>query len=157
IKLPPLRERRDDILSLAQHFLQKYNEAYGTHKRLSRGAAEALCAYPFPGNVRELEGTIKNAIVLSESDVLDAYISSILQSPSGGDTGLAPEGTRKDLAAEVKALEKRLLLEASRRCSTTREMADYLGTSQPSVVRKLRRHRIRAVGRGRGSRRSMQD
>jgi DNA-binding NtrC family response regulator len=71
IRLPPLREREDDVLALAQHFLQRYAEATGRPTpRLSPEAALCLTRYDWPGNVRELEHAIERALVLEEDDVI---------------------------------------------------------------------------------------
>ncbi len=138
IRLPPLRARRADVLALAQHFVKRYNELYGTDKRLGRRAAEWLLRHDFPGNVRELEGRIKNAVVMSEEAVLDDHLVGV-----GDPASSPPPGSRPGtLEAELARVERRLLQEAALVCRSTREMARYLGTSQPTVVRKLRRHGI---------------
>jgi two-component system response regulator HydG len=72
IRLPPLRERRDDIPLLAEHFLRLYSARNGRHLAgLSRGAGEALVRYDWPGNVRELENTMERAVVLCRSDTIE--------------------------------------------------------------------------------------
>ena len=71
IKTPPLRERRDDIPSLAEHFLQKYNDRLGkTVNSISSDALEISKKYDYPGNVRELENIIERAVVLCQEEVL---------------------------------------------------------------------------------------
>jgi DNA-binding NtrC family response regulator len=71
IELPPLRERGDDALLLANHFLNKFARSMQRDaKRLSREAAQALTEYDWPGNVRELEHAIEHAVVLSQKDVI---------------------------------------------------------------------------------------
>lgn len=71
IPLPPLRERKDDIPLLAQHFLQRYNkENHKTISTISDKAMELLCSYSWPGNIRELENAIERAVVLSYQPVL---------------------------------------------------------------------------------------
>ncbi len=73
VHLPPLREREDDVLRLAQHFLQKYAEVMGRPTpRLAPDAALCLTRYDWPGNVRELEHAIERALVLDEGDVVSA-------------------------------------------------------------------------------------
>lgn len=69
IYLPPLRERKDDIPLLVEHFLQKYNEENDKHiQAVAPDAMELLMKYHWPGNVRELENAIERAVVLAESD-----------------------------------------------------------------------------------------
>ena len=73
VNLPPLREREDDVLRLAQHFLQRNSEIAGRPTpRLAPDAAMALTRYSWPGNVRELEHAIERAMVLHEGDVITA-------------------------------------------------------------------------------------
>ena len=94
IVVPPLRTRREDILPLAAHFFDKH----GTERsvRLSAAAADALVAYDFPGNVRELERLVEGAVALAQSDVVTLeelparvqreYQDIVLPSLSRGDT-----------------------------------------------------------------------
>jgi len=71
INVPPLRDRRDDIMLLAEHFIERNNRRLGTSIRdVDQKARKLLLNYPWPGNVRELENTIERAVVLSESDVI---------------------------------------------------------------------------------------
>lgn len=72
LHLPPLRQRRDDIPLLAEHFLQRIGEIRGEGpKQLTEAALEALIAYPWPGNVRELENAIERAIILTPGAAID--------------------------------------------------------------------------------------
>jgi two-component system response regulator AtoC len=71
INVPPLRDRRDDIMLLAEHFIERNNGRLGTKIcDVDQKARKLLLNYPWPGNVRELENTIERAVVLSESDVI---------------------------------------------------------------------------------------
>ncbi|MBI5286888.1 MAG: sigma-54-dependent Fis family transcriptional regulator, partial [Deltaproteobacteria bacterium] len=71
IKIPPLRERREDIPMLVDYLLQKFQEETGLEqKALSQGAMEALKAYDWPGNVREMENILKRAALLSPNPVI---------------------------------------------------------------------------------------
>jgi DNA-binding NtrC family response regulator len=74
LTLPPLRERGEDILLLAQHFLQHYNKKHGKEGlRLSEEAEGALLSHDFPGNVRELENLIHRAVITAEGEALAAF------------------------------------------------------------------------------------
>src|SRR5690606_7279938 len=69
IRLPPLRERREDIPHLIDHFLDKYNsENARSLRKISRDMLNLLMRYPWPGNVRELENVIERAVVLSRDE-----------------------------------------------------------------------------------------
>jgi DNA-binding NtrC family response regulator len=70
VVLPPLRERREDILALAEHFLGRFGGKHGRTLRLSPEALERLLRYPWPGNVRELENAIQRTAILARSDAV---------------------------------------------------------------------------------------
>lgn len=75
IHLPPLRERRTDITLLADHFLEKYNNAYDkTIKRISTPAINMMMSYHWPGNARELENCIERAVLSTTNDVIQAHV-----------------------------------------------------------------------------------
>ena len=121
ITLPPLRERRDDILPLAQHFLAKYTPAFGVAPELSTAAVRALLTFDWPGNVRELESAIVRAVHLARDGVIEA-----------ADLGL-PGGARQDGApmtfatARPYKAEKAQVLEAFERQYIARLMTEHKG------------------------------
>ena len=73
LKLPPLRERPDDVSLLLQHFLQKFSPAQGTTKELTLDADRALQMYHWPGNVRELENVVERAILLAGNGLIGIH------------------------------------------------------------------------------------
>jgi len=89
IQLPPLRERGDDVLLLARHFLHEFADKYQTDtEELSKAARQKLQAYHWPGNVRELRHTLERAVIMSEGPVLapdDFSFSPPLQAPAQQD------------------------------------------------------------------------
>src|SRR5260370_256565 len=71
---PPLRERREDVPLLAQHFLTRFNQRNGTRRTLTQGALEKMVAYDFPGNVRELENIIEQEVDEAEKGAIEASV-----------------------------------------------------------------------------------
>jgi PAS domain S-box-containing protein/TyrR family helix-turn-helix protein len=144
IKIPPLRERPDDTFDLANYFLRKYNETYTSDKQLSYSAIEMLQAYPFHGNVRELKNLVKKAVVLSEERNLDEFIQKSLGYETSEEFRTVANRTAAPsiLTVKLKETESKILKTAFMQCKSTREIAKYLGISQPSVVRKLKKYGI---------------
>ena len=116
IHLPPLRERRSDIILLADHFVGIYNAAYGKRvKRISSAAINMMMAYHWPGNVRELENCIERAILTSTDEVLHAYsMPPSLQTSDETNTAILPrEGA--SLKTMVDSYERELIIDALKR------------------------------------------
>jgi PAS domain S-box-containing protein len=144
IKIPPLRERPEDIFELANSFLRHYNRKYKQKKKLNPLALSLLQSYSFAGNVRELKNIIKKAVVMSEGDVIDTVILSSIGKEVLEDRWEVRGSDKKinNLVDMLSALEKELLKNAMRHCKSTREMALFLNISQPTVVRKLKKHSL---------------
>ena len=144
IKIPPLRERPEDIFELANSFLRHYNRKYKQKKKLNPLALSLLQSYSFPGNVRELKNIIKKAVVMSEGDVIDTVILSSIGKEVLEDRWEVRGSDKKinNLVDMLSALEKEMLKNAMRHCKSTREMARFLNISQPTVVRKLKKHSL---------------
>jgi Nif-specific regulatory protein len=109
IHLPPLRERKSDILLLAEHFLEKFESEHGKRiRRISTPAIDMLMSYHFPGNVRELENAIERAVLACDSNVIHGHhLPPTLQTAevSGTVTSLS-------LASAVEAFERGLIQDA---------------------------------------------
>jgi len=97
IELPPLRDRREDVLPLAQHFIRKYNEENGRHvaDQIAPEVLSLLESYSWPGNVRELENAIERAVVIAPSD----EITRECLRPEIADPGSARSAARGDSGA----------------------------------------------------------
>ncbi len=145
IKIPPLRARPEDVVELVKNFLFTYNQTYRTEKQISSNAFDRLKNYHFPGNVRELDNLIRNAVVMSDTNVLDEYIQDYINDARLRDKGNSRAPTRGrgiSLLNKMEEAELNLLQEALEQCNSTRAIAKYLGTSQATVVRKLRKHKL---------------
>ena len=145
IEVPPLRDRRDDILPLAQHFIEKFNQRYGKNKALSMELGRVLRSLDWPGNIRELENLIENLVVLVQSDVLLPEDLPPRYHEAGAD-GSAPQVVVNGLLPlkeAVRQVERQLLRLAQEQYTTTREIARALGVDQSTISRKLnaRMHR----------------
>jgi DNA-binding NtrC family response regulator len=110
LAVPPLRERVEDIPELARHFLTRFAAEEGRHiNRITGEALELLCAYRWPGNVRQLENAVFRAVVLAETDVIDRHqFPQVLATGSGFTAArVAPElppDSTEQIAAESPAL-----------------------------------------------------
>jgi PAS domain S-box-containing protein len=144
LRIPPLRERNEDIFNLAHYFLNTYNQTYDLKKRFSPQALEVLLSYQFPGNIRELKNIINSAVLMSEKDELEkSIVNAILDLKIEKNT--LPIGHGEDtqsLKKQLLSVEKTILTNALSRYRSTREIAKHLNLSQSSVVRKLKHHGI---------------
>jgi Nif-specific regulatory protein len=121
--LPPLRERRTDILLLAEHFLEKYAGQYGKQiRRISTPAIDMLVAYHWPGNVRELENWMERAVIVCSEEVIYSYhFPPTLQTAEATGTPV-----REPLKAAVARLERELIIDALKSTRGNRSKAARL-------------------------------
>jgi DNA-binding NtrC family response regulator len=148
LKIPPLRERPQDVIALAEHFVEKYARANGMPARpLSAEARAALAANRWPGNVRELENTLHRAVLLSSGESIDA---DALITPDGArlDEGgsavaamaaqTAEQVSRSLVGRTVAEVERELILETLKHCLGNRtHAANILGISIRTLRNKL--------------------
>lgn len=116
IHLPPLRERKPDILLLADHFVKRYSERYRTPiLRISTAAINMMMVYHWPGNVRELENCIERAVLTTTDQVIHGYnLPPTLQTSEETGTAIIPsEGG--SLKAMMDAYEREILIDALKR------------------------------------------
>ncbi|MFA6035298.1 MAG: sigma 54-interacting transcriptional regulator [Myxococcota bacterium] len=113
IHLPPLRERRSDILLLADYFVQKYNGMYNKKvRRISTEAINMMMMYHWPGNVRELENCIERSVLTSSDDVIHGFsLPPSLQTSDQTRTALLPE-KGANLRKMVESYERELIIDA---------------------------------------------
>jgi len=144
INIPPLRERLDDIFVLSNHFLQEYNKKFKQKKMISPLTLSLMQAYPFRGNVRELKNLIKKAVIMSEEENIDAFILSSIGNDVLEEWSQTKQKEKEinNLVDVLATLEREMLKTAKRYCRTTRDMAKFLNISQPSVIRKLKKHHL---------------
>jgi DNA-binding NtrC family response regulator len=144
LQLPALRERKDDIPLLANHFLNKYEKTLArSAMRFSKGAMRLILSYPWPGNVRELENTIERAAILAETDVIHSHdlpekLSGLAGAGGGGgfETGMTLEELERDHL-------KRVLNEVK---GDKVQAAQLLGIHLSTLYRKMQRYHLENEG-----------
>lgn len=140
IYIPPLRERKDDILLIAEHFLEKYSRMNKrTIKRISTPAIDALMSYHWPGNVRELENTIERAVLMCEGEVVYAHhLPPTLQTPETSRTQIDDS-----LKALVDKYEKEIISDALKTTSGNKtRAAELLKTTERIIGYKIDQYGI---------------
>jgi DNA-binding NtrC family response regulator len=140
IALPALRERREDIPSLIEHFVRKHAQRTGRKvDRIEDGVLTALQQYDWPGNVRELENTIERAVVLSNGPVITARAVSVLGSVAPQSSGLPSLRLRSNIEWVEKETIRRAL-ESAR--GVKKDAAELMGISQRALSYYLAKYRI---------------
>ncbi len=143
LEIPPLRDRREDIPLLVQHFIEKYCRENGKPiLRISESALKILLEYSWPGNVRELENVIERAIVLSRGDYIDESLFPDSVRPSDRIDLLLPEEDMP-FRERVLAFEKNLVIQALDRASgVQKKAAQYLGIKPTTLNEMIKRFGI---------------
>ena len=144
IHLPALRERGDDVLLLADHFVRQLGGNMGKPEPgLSREARDLLVAHSWPGNIRELENAIERALILAQGELISAGQLGIAPRLSRGaapPTTTSPEGERRTAAPALADMEKQMIVEALRRANGNKSRAAAaLGLSRTQLLRRVRR------------------
>ena len=140
IELPPLRERREDIPVLAEHFVRKHAQRIGRRiERLEDGVIAALQEYDWPGNVRELENTIERAVVLSPGPVLTAQSISVLGRLAPQGAGLPSLKLRQNIEWAERETIRRALESAG---GVKKDAAELMGISQRALSYYLAKYRL---------------
>lgn len=140
IRIPPLRERPEDISLLAFHFLQQLNEKYGRKFYLTPDAINVLECYPWPGNVRELQNIIERLVVTADHAAIDGGFVSQFLTFGSERKKMKPVVTRiMPLQEAMESVEEQLILLAMNQYKTTTKAAKALGISQSSVSRKYQK------------------
>ena len=152
LSIPPLRERKEDILPLARHFVElhaKRREA--PDKRLARAAEQLLVDHDWPGNVRELRNVMERAVVLAAGDEIGPEVLSddVKNKRDPDDTSIEnhhpplDSGRRLSPIVSLKDLERKAIVEAiSQLGNNVTKAAKHLGISKATLFRKLKKYRL---------------
>ncbi|MGH8665151.1 MAG: sigma 54-interacting transcriptional regulator, partial [Burkholderiales bacterium] len=141
IDVPPLSERRDDVELLGQNFLGELNTLEKASKRFTPGAIEALTAYHWPGNVRQLRNAVQRAFIMAEGNEIDEdclsfdAVSSAAAAPADGASVTVRVGT------SIAEMERKLIFATLDYCGGRREQAaELLGVSPKTLYNRLREY-----------------
>ena len=140
IFMPALRERKPDILLLAEHFVEKFEREHSKHiKRISTPAIDMLTSYHWPGNVRELENVMERAVLICDSNVVHGHhLPPSLQTAEGSDTI-----NRLSLASAMEAYERDLIQDALKTSRGNRaKAAKLLDTTERIIGYKIKKYGI---------------
>jgi transcriptional regulator with PAS, ATPase and Fis domain len=138
IKLPPLRERKDDIIPLLYHFLKIINKKYNVNKTLAPETIEVLKDYKWPGNIRELENLVENLVITSQEDIITKdnlpakLIDSNLTLPKFN-IDIMP------LKQAVELFENELIERAVMEFGSIRQAAIALDVNSSTISRKMQK------------------
>lgn len=150
LQLPPLRERREDIALLANHFLQKFSsENQRDIIEIDPAAMSMLTTWPWPGNIRELSNVIERAVVMNTGAVIFAEdLPAPLRQPVGGGSEIkATQPGERNLKEEIKREEKRIIIEVLEQHEGNRTRAALmLGISRRALMYKLQEYGIDTAG-----------
>lgn len=140
ITLPPLRDRKEDIPLLVDHFIEKYNKENKKNiKGINRAALDMLMAFNWPGNIRELENVIERSVVLCQKDLITTQeLPANLQAPA--ELNISSVGM--SLPELVESIEKQKIIDALAKCKTQKAAAKALGITERMLGYKIKNYKI---------------
>jgi two-component system NtrC family response regulator len=145
VVIPPLRERKEDVPALLEHFIKKYGVE--NRKKISGVSAEArdvLMRYSYPGNVRELENIIERAVVLSKGKTITSSDLPLHLRTTGSEEKICVKKSEGALTETLDTLERGLILEALKESGGVQtKAAEKLGISERVLRYKLKKYRIK--------------
>ncbi|WZL74485.1 sigma 54-interacting transcriptional regulator [Clostridiaceae bacterium 35-E11] len=140
LNIPPLRERRQDILPLVQHFLSVLNEKYQWNKFFHKDVLDTLYEYDWPGNVRELKNIVERVFIMSNQDNITVEDLPKSICAEREDKGLIKTDQIMPLKDAVALVEKQLIRSAFEKHGNVRSAAKVLGIDASTFVRKRRKY-----------------
>jgi transcriptional regulator with GAF, ATPase, and Fis domain len=148
ISVPPLRRRADDVLELAQHFLDRFNGETGRRIRgFSADALKLMKQYRWPGNIRELKNVIERAVVLARTEVIETDDLTLTSLATAGETGDVPITAAAYQPLTLDEVERRHILDTLTQTGWNKSRtAVILGIERSTLDRKIRRYNLQATG-----------
>lgn len=139
IEIPPLRERREDIPQMIQHFAEIFCTKHQIHKEFMTDTIRLMMEYEWPGNIRELQNVVENLIIMTNDAQItpDCLSSQFLKKRAKTEDFLSEEGEIIPLKEALQNTEKILISRAIEKYKSTRAAAEALGVNQSTIVRKM--------------------
>ncbi len=142
IHVPPLRERKEDILPLVLHYVSFFNQKYGMEKQLAADVMERLQQYSWPGNIRELHNVMERLVVTVDEQIVgERHMPDQIRMNGSGTNGIEVHKLMP-LKEALESVERDLLKLAKEKYDSTTRMADALGVNQSTISRKLQQYKI---------------
>lgn len=141
ILIPPLRERRDDILPILYHYLNKLNGAYSKRKTLSTEVIDLFCEYDFPGNIREMSNLVERLVVSAQEDRIEVHnLPEALTGPAARVVSPQSHSNTISLKDALKRHEKVIIEEALKKYRSQQEIAKVLKVDRATISRKVKKY-----------------
>lgn len=143
IEIPPLRKRKEDIVPIAHHYLQHFNELYEMKKSILEDALTELEEYCWPGNVRELRNVIERLVISGAGDAITKFqVQMCLGNNEDMFINDVFDDEESSLEKMMNDYEKHVLIKAIEKCGNASEAAKWLGVDKSTVSRKMKKHGI---------------
>ncbi|KIL48192.1 sigma-54 interaction domain-containing protein [Jeotgalibacillus soli] len=150
IEVPPLRERKEDIPILAEHFVQQFNLEYNSEKSLSDCSKLEMLKHQWKGNIRDLKNFVERLLIVSRSDQITARdVSNLLDLKSTTHLKVDMElpfqinlNDKIDLYSTLEAIEHQIIEHVASHYNTTTQIAKALNINQSTVSKKLKKYKI---------------
>ncbi len=141
VNLPPLKDRKEDIPHLINHYLLIYNQEHNCSLDITSEAVEHLTNYDWPGNVRELKHLVERLTVTVSSDqIKPEHLPDHILSARHDQKGKVLSSNNQSLQSRLEETERELILNSYHRLKSSYKVARELGISQSSAIRKIRRY-----------------
>lgn len=142
IYVPPLKERKEDILPLINFYLEQYNRIYSLDKKFSSNSIEYLIKYNWPGNIRELKNVIERLIITSNNEIIREDELGLIQKANENEENIIEVKKIMRLRDAIEGIERKLLTMAKKEYKTSRAISKVLGIDHTTVSRKIKKYRI---------------
>lgn len=141
LAIPALRERKEDVVPLINHFLKKFNQIHNLKKTFTQEVYDRLIRYSLPGNVRELTNIVEQLVVMSDNQAVT--FGELPHSLRVEDPLLNIAGNLNNLKLTRADIEKKIIEEALKKHKTLQQVAQFLGVNQSTVSRKIHQYHIK--------------